>query len=169
MAIELEGLEFQIEAKSEQGVKHIDALANSLGKLKNATKALQGLDGVSDKLSKLNNALSNFHVDKLEALGKGLQAIGAAGNVKISASIPKRINDIAQAANNLDDSALDRLERLGNALQSISAAGTVNISVPTVQTPNVNQAKFSRQPVRFSSILALCSRPRDVPMSSSLS
>lgn len=53
MAIELEGLEFQIEAKSEQGVKHIDALANSLGKLKNATKALQGLDGVSDKLSKL--------------------------------------------------------------------------------------------------------------------
>ena len=140
MAIELEGLEFQIEAKSEQGVKHIDALANSLGKLKNATKALQGLDGVSDKLSKLNNALSNFHVDKLEALGKGLQAIGAAGNVKISASIPKRINDIAQAANNLDDSALDRLERLGNALQSISAAGTVNISVPTVQTPNVNQA-----------------------------
>lgn len=139
MAIELEGLEFQIEAQSDQSVKHIDALANSLGKLKNATKALQGLDGVSEKLTKLNSALSNFHVEKLEVLGKGLQAIGAAGNVKISASIPKRISDIAKAANNLDDNSLDRLERLGNALQNISATGNVNINVPTVQTPNVNQ------------------------------
>ncbi len=139
MAIELEGLEFQIEAQSDQGVKHIDALANSFSKLKNATRSLQGLGDVSEKLTKLNSALSNFHVEKLEALGKGLQAIGAAGNVKISASIPKRISDIAQAANKLDDSTLDRLERLGNALQSISAAGNVNVSVPTVQTPNVNQ------------------------------
>lgn len=39
MAVDMEGLEFQIQANSDGAVKSVDALANSLGRLKNATKA----------------------------------------------------------------------------------------------------------------------------------
>ena len=139
MAIELEGLEFQIEAKSDSASKGVDSLVSSFERLKKALSGTGNLDKTTKQLEALDKAAANFHTDKLESMGKALQSLNGLGNIKISAAIPKRINDIAQAANNLDDSALDRLERLGNALQAISAAGNVNISVPSVQTPNVNQ------------------------------
>lgn len=41
MAVEIEGLEFQIEAKSENAAKGVDALINSFNKLKAATKAME--------------------------------------------------------------------------------------------------------------------------------
>ena len=55
MAVELEGLEFQIEAKSEEGTKGIDALTASLGKLKQATKGGLGLNSKVKELNKLRN------------------------------------------------------------------------------------------------------------------
>lgn len=67
---ELEGLEFQIEAKSEEGTKGIDALTASLGKLKQATKGGLGLNSKVKELNKLNEALKGFHTDKLES-GQG--------------------------------------------------------------------------------------------------
>ena len=134
MAIELEGLEFTIDAKSDGASKNIDALANSLGKLKNATKGLQGLDNASGKLGKLNEALESFRTEKLEKLSNSLQALNNAGNVKISASIPKRISDIAAASKQLNGDNIASLERLGNALQSVGATG--NIRMPKLQTPN---------------------------------
>ena len=44
MAVEIEGLEFQIEAKSENAAKGVDALINSFNKLKAATKGGAGLN-----------------------------------------------------------------------------------------------------------------------------
>ena len=134
MAIELEGLEFQINAKSESAHKNVEALANSLGKLKNATRGFRGLDDVSGKLGKLNGALASFHSEKLEKLSNSLQALNNASNVKISASIPKRISDIAAASKQLNDADLSRLEKLGEALQAIGAAG--NVRMPNLQMPN---------------------------------
>lgn len=45
MAVEIEGLEFQIEAKSENAAKGVDALINSFNKLKAATKGGAGQIG----------------------------------------------------------------------------------------------------------------------------
>ena len=44
MAVEIEGLEFQIEAKSENAAKGVDALINSFNKLKAVTKGGAGLN-----------------------------------------------------------------------------------------------------------------------------
>lgn len=135
MAIELEGLEFQIDAKSESASKSINALVKSLGKLKNATKGLTGLGDASGKLGKLNEALANFHTEKIEKLSNSLQALNGASNVKISSSIPKRISDIAVASKQLSDGDLARLERLGNTLQSVKAAGNIPAFNPLTSNP----------------------------------
>jgi hypothetical protein len=132
MAIDIEGLEFEIEAKSGEAEKGIDSLAKSLERLKKATKGGMGLTSSVKQLEKLEKALDNFHPEKLEKLGKALESLSGASNVKISATVPKRISDIASAANQLDPQAIENLERLGNALQNIGAAGNVRI-------PNINQ------------------------------
>ena len=135
MAIELEGLEFQISAEGGKSVKQLDRLANSLSKLRTATQGLRGLDTVKGKLEKMNSALSNFHTDKLEALAKGLSALNAAGNARISPTIPKRISEIAQASSQLKDEDIARLESLANALQTLGAAG--NVRIPHLRNTNV--------------------------------
>ena len=88
MAVELEGLEFQIEAKSEEGTKGIDALTTSLGKLKQATKGGLGLNSKVKELNKLNEALKGFHTDKLESLGKALASLNGLGKTQISSTSP---------------------------------------------------------------------------------
>lgn len=135
MAIELEGLEFQISAEGGKSVKQLDRLANSLSKLRTATQGLRGLDTVKGKLEKMNSALSNFHTDKREALAKGLSALNAAGNARISPTIPKRISEIAQASSQLKDEDIARLESLANALQTLGAAG--NVRIPHLRNTNV--------------------------------
>ena len=56
MAVEIEGLEFQIEAKSENATKGVDALINSFNKLKAATKGGAGLNNINKKLDAISNA-----------------------------------------------------------------------------------------------------------------
>ena len=138
MAIELEGLEFQIEAKSNEGVKGIDALTASLGKLKHATKGGLGLNSNVKQLDKLNKALDGFHSDKLEALGKGLRGLNNVGKVNISATVPKRINEIGTALRNLGWSEIEKLEDLAKALRDISEVGDVKIPKVKVASTGVD-------------------------------
>lgn len=73
MSVEIEGLEFQVEAKSDKGADGIDKLANSFKNLKSAIKGGTNLNGSIKQLEKLNQALSGLHTDKLESLGKFLK------------------------------------------------------------------------------------------------
>lgn len=130
MAIELEGLEFQIEAESTNANKSIDTLVNSFNKLKNATKSLKGLEDTTGKFGKLNSALAGFHVDKIEKLSNSLQSLSSVGKIKISPDIAERISDIASACKQLNSNDLAHLEKLGNALKSISGA---KIKTPKVK------------------------------------
>lgn len=70
MSVEIEGLEFQVEAKSDKGADGIDKLANSFKNLKSAIKGGTNLNGSIKQLEKLNQALSGLHTDKLKALVK---------------------------------------------------------------------------------------------------
>jgi hypothetical protein len=133
MGIELEGLEFQIKAKSNEGVKGIEALSASLGKLKQATKGGLGLNSSVKQLGKLNDALKGFQSDKLESLGKALQGLESVGNVTISATIPKRLGEIAASLHQLNWSDVEKLEALGTALRDMKDVGDVKI--PKITTP----------------------------------
>lgn len=137
MAVELEGLEFQIEAKSEEGTKGIDALTASLGKLKQATKGGLGLNSKVKELNKLNEALKEFHTDKLESLGKALASLNGLGKTQISSTIPKRLNEIAQSLHEIGLSDIERLEDLGKALRDLQEVGDVKIPKVTVPSAGV--------------------------------
>ena len=144
MAVELEGLEFQIEAKSEEGTNGIDALTASLGKLKQATKGGLGLNSKVKELNKLNDALKGLHIEKLESLGKALDSLSKVGKAQISATIPKRISEIASSLHEIGWSDIEKLEALSKALRDLQDVG--NIRLPKVTVPSTGVAPATVQP-----------------------
>ena len=135
MAIELEGLEFQIEAKSEGAAKGIDALTSSLGKLKQATKGGVGLSSSVKQLQKLDEALGKIkNLDKLNSLGSALSSLDKISNIKISGTIPKRIDAIVQSANSISPETIANLNMLTEALSNLGQVG--NVRIPNIQQVN---------------------------------
>jgi len=132
MAIELEGLEFQIEAQSDEGVKHLDTLAESLGKIKKAVKGGLGLGSSVKQLEKLNTALSGFHTEKLESMSKALSSLSGVKS-SIPAALPKRITELGTSLQSLNDDDINRLERVGNVLRGMGDLS--NVRIPRVNVP----------------------------------
>ena len=132
MAVEIEGLEFQIEAKSENAAKGVDALINSFNKLKAATKGGAGLNNISKKLDAISNAkLSMSGIEKIEDLTKSLNSLS---NVKISSTISKRITEIGASLDSLDWSGVEKVEALSTALQNMQG-----IQIPNMRNITGNQ------------------------------
>lgn len=132
MAVEIEGLEFQIEAKSENAAKGVDALINSFNKLKAATKGGAGLNNISKKLDAISNAkLSMSGIEKIEDLTKSLNSLS---NVKISSTISKRITEIGASLDSLDWSGVEKVEALSTALQNMQG-----IQIPNMRNLTGNQ------------------------------
>ena len=123
MAIEMEGLEFQIQANTAEASKGIDALAASFARLKSALNT-KTLTGIAEKLDTISKAVNESGIGKLEGL---CNALGKLGAVTISPTIPKRISEISTAVNSLTDDGIGRLERLSTALQ-----GMQNTSIPAI-------------------------------------
>ena len=132
MGVEIEGLEFQVETKVGKGVEGIDKLSKSLSRLKGALKGINGINSSTKQLEKLNQALSGLHTDKLESLGKAMESLNKAGNIKIPASVPKRISEIGNAMKSISQSDIDRMESMSRALQGMQ--GLQNVRVPQVNT-----------------------------------
>lgn len=132
MAVEIEGLEFQIEAKSENAAKGVDALINSFNKLKAATKGGAGLNNISKKLDAISNAkLSMSGIEKIEDLTKSLNSLS---NVKISSTISKRITEIGASLDGLNWSGVEKVEALSTALQNMQG-----IQIPNMRNITGNQ------------------------------
>ena len=125
MAVEMEGLEFQIEAKIDEGAKGIDALAKSL--------------------KKLNTALSGINTARLESLGRALESIGKMGELRISRNVATQLGSIATAMGGISDADVTRLERMTDALQSLSAVG--NVRLPRLRVPNGGVVAETAAPV----------------------
>lgn len=143
MAVELEGLEFQIEAKSEEGTKGIDALAESLGKLKKAVKGGLGLNSSVKQLTNLNKALEGFHSEKLEKLSNALGSLSGAKST-IPSTLPKRISELGTSLQNLRDEDIDRLERVSNVLHGMGDLS--NVRIPRVNVPTTGVAPTMTTP-----------------------
>ena len=132
MAVEIEGLEFQIEAKSENAAKGVDALINSFNKLKAATKGGAGLNNISKKLDAISNAkLSMSGIEKIKDLTKSLNSLS---NVKISSTISKRLTEIGASLDSLDLSGVEKVEALSTALQNMQG-----IQIPNMRNITGNQ------------------------------
>ena len=135
MAIELEGLEFQIEAKSNDAAKGVDALAGSFERLKKAVSGKSNLEKASKTLESLSKALEGFHTEKLEALGKALEGLQAVGDKPISAMWPKRITQLGEALDSIPLSGVEKLEDTVRALENLQ-----HLNLPSrITIPSVNQ------------------------------
>lgn len=138
MGIEMEGLEFQIETKAESGVKGVDALTESLKKLKGATKGGLGLGSSVKQLEKLDGVLKKLDITKLEGVGKALESIGKVGEVKISGNVAKQISNIADAMDKITLADIERLEGMGKALRELGELS--NVRIPRITVPSTGGA-----------------------------
>lgn len=137
MAVEMEGLEFQIEATSDEAIKGISALSSTFSKLKKVTKGGLGLGSSVKQLENLNKALDGFRSEKLENLGKALSGLSGMKST-IPSTIPKRITELGQSLQGLSDADIGKLERVGSALRNMSDLSTVKI--PKVSVPSASVA-----------------------------
>lgn len=125
MAVEIEGLEFQIQSDSDKAAKGVDALADSFEKLKKSLKGNAGLNGVSKKLEAINSTKDKLTgMEKLESLAKALNQLNT---VKVSPTISKRLTEIGTALDSLTWSDIEKVEDLAKALQSMQGLQVPNL------------------------------------------
>lgn len=111
MSTTIESLELEIKSNSTNAVNGIEALAQSLGQLKNATKGGLGLKSIANNIDAVGKSVNNINPSGANAL-KGLaDAIKTLSGVKVSPTIGSNITAISTALNGL------KIEGAGNALK----------------------------------------------------
>lgn len=131
--VEIQGLEFQIVNDSTQAVAGLQALINTLNRLKTATnggatglsKTAQGIRELSNSLKGLNSGDAS---QKITRLTNALTALRQAGNVKISSSIANQLTAINTALAGLKWTDGDKLTSLANGLRPFSELGKANMT-----------------------------------------
>lgn len=133
MAVELEGLEFQIQTTADEGVKGVDALVKSFERLKGITKGGLGLGASVKQLEKLDTVLKKFDTSKLEGLGKALESVSKLGEVKISGNVARQLGNIADVMDRITLADIERLEDMGKALRDLGEVS--NVRIPKIRVP----------------------------------
>ena len=100
---EIDSLELKITASSNDAVKGLDALINTLGRLQAATAGGCGLSAIAtplNKISKIANSLNGTEGAKLQSLADGLKSLSSVSGFKISTNIANQITAIGEAVKN---------------------------------------------------------------------
>lgn len=128
MAVELEGLEFQIIDNSENAAKGIDALVDSLTRLKEAVHGGAGLNSYVQKLAKLDQTLANVkNLDKLQQFGQAIQSLNGIGSIQISPTVAREIQKISSVANALSQQTIQNVLQFGQAVQNMNGLSALQI------------------------------------------
>lgn len=125
MSTSIESLSLEIESNSKGAIDGIKALAESLGRLKNATSGL-GLKSVAKGLGDVKDAVDNMGniTNKLNGLARAVKELTNLGNIKVSASIGNQITKIGTALStfNMGDGA-NKIQELVTALKPLETLG----------------------------------------------
>ena len=158
--VEIQGLEFQIVNDSTQAVQGLDALRNTLGRLKTACgTTATGLSSTAKSVRELNNALRGLNggdvQQKITRITGALNALGQVSNVKISNSVANQLTAISGAIDNLKWTDGDKLTALADGLRPLSELGKSHLTtfinqlgkLPTVieELEKADIDKFTRQ------------------------
>ena len=158
--VEIQGLEFQIVNDSTQAVQGLDALRNTLGRLKTACgTTATGLSSTAKSVRELNNALRGLNggdvQQKITRITGALNALGQVSNVKISSSVANQLTAISGAIDNLKWTDGDKLTALADGLRPLSELGKSHLTtfinqlgkLPTVieELEKADIDKFTRQ------------------------
>ena len=139
----IEQLELEVQSSATSAVAQLDALASSLGKVKDATKGGVGLTSVAKQLTTLNTALSSIssaNADNLNKMARGLQTLSTCGNLKLSSSVANQITNLGTAVRSLNGTNYSSLSQLANALTPLSTIGKSNLNSFISQLQRLPQA-----------------------------
>ena len=124
MSTEIESLELEIISNSKSAVQGIDALTQSLSKLKNATKGGLGLSAVSKELKKVSKSNKEsslsftdlFHV--MKTVAKGIKKVGSEiySAIEKSMDYTENMNLFSVAMGEYADSAYKYAEEVSEAM-----------------------------------------------------
>ena len=158
--VEIQGLEFQIVNDSTQTEQGLEALRNTLGRLRTACgSTATGLSGTAKSMRELKNALQGLNSgdvqQKITRIAGALNALGQVSNVKISSSVANQLTAISGAIDNLKWTDGDKLTALADGLRPLSELGKSNLTtfinqlgkLPTVieELEKADIDKFTRQ------------------------
>ena len=131
MAIELEGLEFQINGEVSESVKSLKSLTKALESLKGQLgSGWAGAKRLNENLQNLGQATKGVPNNGAKKLSELSRALGRLGDVSISSSIARQITNIGEAARGLSPASVRRVESLASALERLrgaSAGGAIQI------------------------------------------
>ena len=136
---EIDSLELRIEASSKEAERGLDALIDTLGRLKTATAGGCGLKSIVDPVEKLGksgdadkklsgigdavNKLSGMSAVKLASLSMGLKSLSKVSDLKLSSSIATQISAIGTAVANQAGADYSKLGELAKALKPLTSVG----------------------------------------------
>ena len=143
MSTTIESLELEIKQNSQSAVSGIDALTQSLTKLRNATKGGLGLTSVANQLNAISTATKNIGATDINNMSGLSKAIRTLSGVKISSALGSNITSLSTAINSINASGLNNLSELVNKVQPLSGvniSGTIGKSISSISTAigNIN-------------------------------
>lgn len=128
---DIDNLSIQITSDSKSAVAGVEALAQSLERLRDATKGGLGLTSVARGLGSVKDAVDSMGniTNKLNGLHRAVQTLTNLGNIKVSASIGNQIKNIGTALStlNIGDGAT-KITELVTALKPLETLGKSSLS-----------------------------------------
>lgn len=125
MSVTIDSLDIQINSSAGSAAANIDALAQSLGRL----KAASGLTKVVNNLNKLKDSLNNLAGANLEPVKKVTQALSALQNIPKSEGLVSTANalkKLTKVASELDDATIaqftQKMRQLAEALAPLATS-----------------------------------------------
>ena len=118
---DVDSLSIKISASSEAAAKSIQALADSMRKLKEASKTAISQTTVN-ALTKMVDALravTTEDLNKFNRMSKALERLSAVSRAKIPKDLADNLFNIGQAVRAIPDDAVERLGRMTSALQRL--------------------------------------------------
>ena len=130
MSNTIESLEIEVIGSSQSAEQALDALEQSLGRLKTAVKGGCGLTAVTNQLTAMNTALGSMNsssISNLKALADGLNTLSGIGKFKLSSSIANQITNLGTATKSLNGTDFTQLTTLATALTPLGTVGKANL------------------------------------------
>ena len=86
MSTTIESLELEIQSNATSAVSGIEALSNSLVKLKNSVKGGLGLGSIVSQIQGLNNSLNSIDGSSVSKIYRLANSLNSLGKIKVSAT-----------------------------------------------------------------------------------
>ena len=125
MALTIDELQIEISQDSQQAVNGLDALTNTLGRLKQATRGGVGLTTVANQIKRLNEAVGalqdpSLKIQKLVAALKPLESINKT-NLNSTLNSLKKLPDITKQLADIDMGAFEnQIRRVVTAIKPLA-------------------------------------------------